>query len=214
MGERSENRWDLTEADMLAMLRKRHAKSGNGGSGEWAFLTHVRNHAGHAGTEAGKSSRVFDAVALHLYRSSGLAMHIFEVKVSRSDWLRELADPTKAKAATDVADYFWIAAPAGIVKRDELRPGWGLIEATGRMRMRRTVEAQRLTGGVPGPIDRGLLVGLLRSAPGAVPGKSRWCSDTHRMVPVWADLFPELHPDAQLRCILEAQGDHGTEASR
>lgn len=159
----------MTEAEVLALLRKRHANYGNGGSGEYAFLTGVRNGAGFDAT------RTFDAVAVNLWPSKHLAITIFEVKVSRSDWLRELKDPTKAGAALALADYFAVVAPAGIVKRDELPTGWGLLEVSASgTSLRQAVKPNRLTS-IPyrrnhPAVPRAFVVGLLRSAPGCIPG--------------------------------------------
>lgn len=83
----------LTEATVLQLLRERHTAVGNGGAGEHAFLAHVRNAAGF------DANRTFDAVAVNLWPSRGLSIHVYEVKVSRSDWKRELAKPAKAEDA-------------------------------------------------------------------------------------------------------------------
>lgn len=161
----------LTEASVVQMLRERHTASGNGGAGEHAFLAQVRNAAGFDAT------RTFDAVAVNLWPSRGLAIHIFEVKVSRSDWKRELTKPDKAEDACRIADRFSIVAPAGCVKDGELPPEWGLIEVTGDgtdkpWKLREKIPAKLLREGSPKarPVSRGLLVGMLRAAPGAVPG--------------------------------------------
>jgi hypothetical protein len=143
----------LTEADVLAMLVARHATV-NGNGPRWAFATHVRDQAGwHA-------SRTLDAVAMDTWMSSGLALHGYEVKVSRSDWLRELAEPAKAEAFLRFVDYFWIAAPKGIVREGELPDGWGLLETTGRA-LRCSVKARR---GESKPLDRSFVASLLRAA--------------------------------------------------
>lgn len=52
----------------------------------------------------------------------------FEVKVSRSDWLKELRRPEKALDALAWLDYWSVAAPPGIVREGELPAGWGLVE--------------------------------------------------------------------------------------
>lgn len=110
-----------TERHLLDLLRAKYERDyGNGP--RYVFATHVRNRASF------QASRTFDAVAVDLWRSSGLLVHIFEVKVSRSDWLRELADPSKADAAMACGDTFSVVAPSGIVGRDELRSTWGLYE--------------------------------------------------------------------------------------
>lgn len=163
----------LTEAKVLALLRDRHATTGNGGAGEWAFMPHVRNAAGF------DASRTLDALALHLWPSRGLVLHGYEVKVSRSDWLREVKDPAKAEAFCRLVEFFWIVAPAGVVKKGELPPTWGLIEVNGtgteedpwRLRTK-TAAPCLLDAGQKnrGPLPRGLVVSMLRSIPGAVPG--------------------------------------------
>lgn len=164
-----------TERELLQLLERRHAKTGNGGSGEFAFLTHVRNDGGF------NASRTFDAVAVSLWPSRGYAIDVFEVKVSRSDWLRELKDPAKSEAAWAIGDRFWIVATAGIVDPAELPHGWGLVEAVGGKvtddgitgRKLRNARAAQWHGkpvkeSADLKISRGLLVAMLRRA-GAVP---------------------------------------------
>ncbi|MBE0533692.1 MAG: hypothetical protein IH626_22950 [Rhodospirillales bacterium] len=51
-----------------------------------------------------------------------------EVKISRSDWLRELRTPEKRRVALRICNKFYIAAPVGVVKPEELPDGIGLIE--------------------------------------------------------------------------------------
>lgn len=73
--------------------------------------------------EAGTSSR--------MYRSKRHALHGFEVKVSRSDWLRELKAPSKSVAISSYCDYWWLAVSGpDIVKPGELPPEWGLLVPT------------------------------------------------------------------------------------
>lgn len=161
----------LTESIVTGLLRERHNRGGNGGSGEHAFLAQVRNGAGF------DANRTFDAVSLNLWPSRGLALHVYEVKVSRFDWQRELAKPDKAEDACRVADHFWIVAPAGCVRDGELPDPWGLIEVTGDGGAKpwklRTAKAAPKLHNQPTKtkqLDRGLVVAMLRSCPGAVPG--------------------------------------------
>lgn len=155
-----------TEATVLCALQARH--SGGGGNGpEWAFIEHVRNAAGFDAT------RTADAMALHLWPSRGHELHGFEVKVSRSDWRRELADPSKADGWFDYVDRWWIAAPKGVVPPDELPTSWGLLEVgddgTG---IRVKVQAPPLRDkGAPRPtITLGLLACMLRAAGAGLTG--------------------------------------------
>jgi hypothetical protein len=156
-----------TEADLLKLLRQRHTKSGNGGSGEYAFMPQVRNSAGF------NSSRTFDAVVMSLWPSRGLQLHAFEIKCSRNDWLRELKDPAKAEAAARLVDRFsLVVADDKIVKDGELPEPWGLLVARGDADKRRLVcvkEAPLLPfADSKRPVPRDFLVAMLRSA-GAVP---------------------------------------------
>jgi hypothetical protein len=110
-----------TERSMLDALHRRY--SANAGNGpRYVLAEHVRSAAGF------DASRVADMLVMDLWPSSGHAIHGHEVKVSRSDWLRELADPTKAAAFMPYCTLWWLVVPdAAIVRRDELPPGWGVL---------------------------------------------------------------------------------------
>ena len=97
------------------MLQKRYAAP------EWALMQEVA-------PRTGGGTRYADAVSVNLWSSRGHAVHGFEIKVSRSDWLRELKQPEKAEDVFQYCDYWWILAPRGIVKDGELPPTWGLLE--------------------------------------------------------------------------------------
>jgi hypothetical protein len=149
----------LTEADVLAMLRVRLTKPGNGGAAEYALLPHVRNDAGFNAT------RTLDAVSVSLWPSRGFSIEGYEIKCARSDWLRELAEPAKAEAAAEFCDRFWIVASGpGVVVVDELPPTWGLLVVHGKA-LRKVVAAPLLPNAdVTRPVPRNVLVPMLRSA--------------------------------------------------
>lgn len=105
----------MTEAEMLQRLAVRYAAPA------WSFLRHVADGTGI------QKSRTLDAMAMSLWPSRGLHLHGFEVKVSRGDWQRELADPAKADGFAAVCHAFWLVAPKEIVKPGELPPTWGLL---------------------------------------------------------------------------------------
>lgn len=108
-----------TSADIREALRIRYPKP------EWAIFFEVANATG------GGKVRYADAVAMNLFPSRGLALHGFEIKVSRSDWLNELKQPTKSEPVQKYCDFWWIVTPKDIVKADELPPTWGLMEYKG-----------------------------------------------------------------------------------
>lgn len=160
----------FTEATMLDLLAAKLNKPGNGGSGEYAFLRHVRNAAGF------DASRTFDAISVSLWPSRGLQIDGYEVKVQRGDWTRELKDPAKAEEACRLVDRFWVCAPKGIVRDGELPPTWGLMEPvqvkdTWKLNVKVQAPALNdLTNTRRQSVSRGFLVAMLRSCPGAIPG--------------------------------------------
>jgi hypothetical protein len=163
-----------TETAMLALIRERFsAASGNGE--RYVFARHVRSHAGFDAT------RTADAVVMDVWPSSGLAVHGFEVKVSRSDWLRELKDPHKATPVRRFCDHWWlVVSDRSIVRPGELPDGWGLLAPAlaqsqyvwdheagrfarrpGRQVLRQVVAAPKLA---PEPMTRSFYAALLRAA--------------------------------------------------
>lgn len=155
----------MTEADVLKLLRKRHVRTGNAGSGEYAFMTGVRNGAGF------DSNRTFDAVVMNLWPSRGLSLHVYEVKCSRGDWQRELSKPDKAEDAAKVADYFSVvASDDSIVREGELPPTWGLlvVRAGKLVCVKEAPALHDMTNRKSQPLARGFVVAMLRAG-GAVP---------------------------------------------
>lgn len=164
-----------TEGEMLAMLRRRvEQSSGNGPTA--VLVTHVRDAAGHA------AGRTLDAMSMGLWPSRGLVIDGYEVKCSRSDWLRELKDPSKADGFCERVDRFWlVVSDASIVKPGELPDTWGLLAAKGG-RLHEVTAAPLLrlakaskTADLPPNIDRTFLAALLRAAArvGAIPDDVR-----------------------------------------
>ena len=134
----------VTAADMRAALCIHYPSS------EWAVLYEV----GHVGSD----ERRVDLLAVNLWRSRGCGWHGVEIKISRSDWLRELKQPKKAEEIFSYLDYWWIAAGPDVVKPEELPPTWGLMELRGA-KLYKAREAQRLS---PLALSRTLVSGVLR----------------------------------------------------
>jgi len=121
----------------------------------YALISEVRDGTGYA--TAGRS---MDAMAFGLWPSRGLEIVGFEMKVSRSDWQRELKQPEKAEAFHKYLDRWYIVAgDESIVRAEELPRGWGLIVA----------KADKLKFVVPcevkkaKPIDRLFLMSIVRN---------------------------------------------------
>lgn len=105
-----------TAAEIKALIRAKYPVR------EWALAFEVSNGTGS------EARRHADAVAMNLWPSRGLAIHGFEFKVYRNDWLRELQNPAKAEPVAQYCDYWWLVTGPGIVKDGELPDTWGLME--------------------------------------------------------------------------------------
>lgn len=83
----------VTAGNVLDALAARHDEGGwNGRPGRWVFLREVQ-----AATGSYSDVQRFDAVALGLVPSNDYARIVYEVKVSRADWLRELKPKISAR---------------------------------------------------------------------------------------------------------------------
>lgn len=122
-------------------------------SPEYALFEQVANSTGAA------SRRWADAVALGIWPSRGLSLHGFEIKVSRSDWKKELATPAKSEPVQKYCDYWHIVTPRGLVDPSDLPPTWGLLEVTPKKTLVTRVKAPPLE---PVPVTRHFLAALLR----------------------------------------------------
>lgn len=116
--------------------------------------------------ETGGGTRRADAVAMNMWRSRGHAIHGFEFKVSRGDWLRELKDPSKADAVAQYCDFWWLVIDGeNIIKDDELPEGWGLMIVVRDAKklpkgLRVKVKAPKLKAA---PINKFFMASLFRS---------------------------------------------------
>lgn len=95
--------------------------------GAYVRLPQVRN-----GTGFRSRTRTADALIVSCWPSRGLWFAGVEIKVSLHDWKRELATPDKSAEIQKWCDYWYMAAPAGVVPLGELPPTWGLIECTAK----------------------------------------------------------------------------------
>jgi len=141
----------MTEAQLFDRIRQRYP------SPAWAVLRHVRNQTGYSKSRV----RTADAMALSLYPSNGLAMHGFEIKVSKSDLKKEIFDPTKSAEFSEYCDYWWL-----VLSSEDLMAGlqcpesWGVLVPDGKS-LKVHIKAPKLS---PKAMDMGIICGLLRKA--------------------------------------------------
>ncbi|MDM2398143.1 hypothetical protein PP613_03815 [Mycobacteroides abscessus] len=153
----------MTEREILDLLLARYTNIRRFTIADrWTRAEHVSSTLGH---HQNGVTRIVDFVAADKYPGwpygSALAFHGHEVKVSRSDWLTELRDPTKADAWRRYMHHWWLVTPdASIVQPGELPDGWGLMVKAGAG-LRVKVKAPRLT---PEPLPADMTITLMAAA--------------------------------------------------
>jgi len=107
-----------------------------------------------------------DAIAIGCWNSVGHLIDGFELKVSRSDWLREVQSVTKADPFIERCDRWWlVTADTSIANLEEIPACWGWMAVTkGGLRVQRP--AQRLPQPDNGAINRMFAIGLFRKMQG------------------------------------------------
>jgi len=127
-------------ATILDALRARHARERNGDTPAWIFATEVTALVGFSGlrpTDRARfeaaglaffgSSRI-DAFALHTWPSQKYRRIAYEVKVTRSDLTRDLADRWKQATAKSLSNLFYYVLDADVTCRtDEIPDDCGLM---------------------------------------------------------------------------------------
>lgn len=149
-----------TERDLLDLLGARYDFDAGNGQ-RWVRAEHIRNAAGFS------ANRTCDFMAQDCWGGGNYAKQTFElhgceVKTSRSDWLRELRDPTKADAFRPYCHRWWLVVSGPeVAKRDELPRGWGMLTATLRRdKLRCLVSAPCIDAA---PMPPAMRVALLRA---------------------------------------------------
>jgi hypothetical protein len=122
-----------TEATLLDLVEGRFAEP------EFLFLRHVSNGPG------ANEKRFADGLAINKWSTRGLSIIGFEVKCSRSDWMRELRAPAKAEGLGAYCDFWWlVTATPEIAKPSELPAGWGLYVLNNKGELRQQVKAEKM----------------------------------------------------------------------
>ena len=148
--QKSEN---LTAEDLVCLLRKRF-ETRNGLYNKCVLLEQVANGTGM------DQSRWIDAAVFEMWPSKGLTRSAFEVKVSRSDFLRELQIPDKHKWCIDSFHEFWFVAPKSVIQLEELPKGIGWMYPRGE---RLCIARHAMRNAKPVMNDE-LLAGFMRAA--------------------------------------------------
>ena len=95
---------------------------------QWAFFAELRVGTGYKNRKEGKNpEQRMDAWAINCYPSKQFATIAFEVKVSRSDYLHEIANPDKRQQAIQLSNEFYFVVPSGLVYAEEVPDECGLM---------------------------------------------------------------------------------------
>lgn len=143
----------VTERDLLDRLHTRYGGADPGNLPRYIVAEHVGNDASHHAT------RAVDAIAVDTWKSA-LAVHGFEIKCSRSDWLAELRDPSKSAAFIPYCHFWWLVVADRAIVRDDLPEGWGLLVPHGDG-LRAEVEPWKRRD--PAPLPLNMVAPMLRS---------------------------------------------------
>ena len=128
---------DFTSDLMRSLVAHRYG----GDDKRWALFFEMRN-----GTGFSRSDRYLDVLAMDTWPSSGLLRVAYEIKVSRGDFLRELAQPAKRAWGFEISNQFWFVCAPDVAKPEEIPEGCGLLVATkGGEKLRAVKQAQQRT---------------------------------------------------------------------
>jgi hypothetical protein len=124
-------------------------------------------HVEEAPLTADRQGRKLDVLILSTWGSRGFEREGVEVKVSVSDWKRELAQAAKADGWWRKVHRFWIAVPEAIAAKVQLDlpRGWGLLACSPEA-CNVVVKAERHEAEALG---WGACIGLMRAAADAGP---------------------------------------------
>lgn len=140
----------MTAADVRACLALR-----------WPDSEYLSIEEAPQGSDRG--GRKLDLLVVSLWRSRGLQVDGVEIKVSLSDWKRELLNAEKADFWWRHTNRFWVAVPAKLVEgvKPDLPPGWGLLSCEPGAAPKIAVRPESRTAE---PLSWATCVGLMRAA--------------------------------------------------
>ena len=117
---------EIWTADRLtAMIEKKYPTGELNGYNPTVILHEVAN-----GT-SWDAGRWIDVAVFQMWKTKGLTRAAFEIKVTRHDFLRELAQPDKHQWVQESFHEFWFVAPEDIIQVEELPVGAGFMYPRG-----------------------------------------------------------------------------------
>jgi hypothetical protein len=117
-----------TSTELIALLRKKYNTDDIANGNHPTLL--FEQVANATGFDAG---RWIDAAVFEMWPSHGFTRRAFEVKISRSDFLRELNNPAKYQWCFKYFHEFWYVAPKDVIQVEELPSGAGWLYPAGSL---------------------------------------------------------------------------------
>jgi len=144
----------MNAEDLVKMIRQRYPVDQSPGYHRRVVLEQVPDGTGMY------QGHWIDVAVFDMWPSKGLLREAFEIKVSRSDFIREMQNPGKHKWVLECFHHFWFVAPQDVIQLEELPAniGWMCPRGNKLVVKRHAVEN-------PNPkLDDTLLAAFMRAA--------------------------------------------------
>lgn len=136
------------DRNLFDLIRKRHSGEG------WQVFTELANGTGW------KVSNHADAAALGIWPSHGHELHGYEIKRSRGDVQKELAQPWKADGVGKYCDYWWLViSDPKIIDGLVIPKTWGILSPKSQV-LRTIRKAPKLPAK---KMDRAFIAAMIRN---------------------------------------------------
>ena len=139
----------ITAKEIKQILEKKYSKP------EYEIFFEVSSSTG-----SGNSTRYADAITFNTFSSRGYKITGFEIKVNRSDLLKELKSPEKAEKIFKYCDEWYLIVANNILKEtDEVPDNWGIMEINENSRIKVLRKSKKNFNVI---LDRKFVASLLR----------------------------------------------------
>lgn len=118
----------MIAADIVALLKQKYQHG-------WIVITELRRSPGWV------EERTIDVFVMHQWPSEGFKRIGYEIKISKSDFHREIKKPQKRKSFREMSNEFYFIAPAGIIDAEKVPTDCGLIEVTPEGKLIKVVDS-------------------------------------------------------------------------
>lgn len=130
----------MTSKDIIQALKLKYKNVGR--NHQWAIFEELRVGTGYKSKKKGLNpEQRIDVWIMNLWPSHNHLKMVFEIKVSRGDFLNEIKKPSKRKQAVGLSNQFYFIVPKGMLKVEEIPADCGLMEVNKELKIRIIKEA-------------------------------------------------------------------------